>query len=224
MKGRKWRCSECAKLYAPLRRRTVAAALENRHPNTANKFLSERQRMKKLEEQRKEIDKTKKQVTRLRDKMQAMIKKEGCAVEPDIGDALNEILRESNISPAQSIFFQQQVKASQQKNACAMRWHPTMIRLALAIHLTSPSAYELIRDTGMIKLPGSRTLLEYSHASRIKEGIDDVVIDNVAAQVKKISEEVHPTTNEKQKHIKYHVLMADEMHISQNLVFQKSTE
>lgn len=222
--SRKWRCVECSKLSRPLRRRTLAAQKENCHPCTNNRFLTEEQKLKKLMDQRHELDNAKKKIARLHTKMQVMIKRESIQVEQNMSDAFGEILRDSDcVSPAQSIFLQQQVKASQQKNSCAMKWHPTMIRLALAIHLTSPTAYNLMRDTGMVKLPAVRTLFDYSHVNRVKEGIDKVVIEEMGEKVKKMCDELHPTTKNKCTFKKYHVLMADEMSISQNLVFQKST-
>ncbi|KAK3919723.1 Laminin subunit gamma-3 [Frankliniella fusca] len=220
---KKWRCSECAKLYKPLKRRTAAAAMETRKSKTANKYLTESQMLIKLQEQRQELDKARKKIVRLHSKMEVMIKKEGIAVEQSMSDALSEILSDSKITPAQSIFMQQQIKASQVEKSSSMRWHPTMLRLALAVHLTSPSAYELLRDTGMVKLPSSRTLFEYSHANRIKEGIDAVVIEKLSARVTKLTEEINPTTKVQDKHKKYHILMADEMYISQNLIFQKTS-
>ncbi|KAK3925604.1 Transposable element P transposase [Frankliniella fusca] len=220
---KKWRCSECAKLYKPLKRRTAAAAMETRKSKTANKYLTESKMLIKLQEQRQELDKARKKIVRLHSKMEVMIKKEGIAVEQSMSDALSEILSDSKITPAQSIFMQQQIKASQVEKSSSMRWHPTMLRLALAVHLTSPSAYELLRDTGMVKLPSSRTLFEYSHANRIKEGIDAVVIEKLSARVTKLTEEINPTTKVQDKHKKYHILMADEMYISQNLIFQKTS-
>ncbi|XP_052130814.1 uncharacterized protein LOC127751374 [Frankliniella occidentalis] len=219
--NKKWRCSECSKLGKPLKRRTAAAAMETRKANTANKFLTESQMLNKLQEQRQELEKARKRIGRLHSKMEVLIKKEGVKVEQSMSDALSEILNDSKMTPAQSIFMQQQIKASQVEKSSSMRWHPTMLRLALAIHLTSPSAYELLRDTGMVKLPSSRTLFEYSHANRIKEGIDAVVIEKLSARVTKLCEEINPTTKLPEKHKKYHILMADEMYISQNLVFQK---
>ena len=88
-----------------------------------------------------------------------------------------------------------------------------MIRFALSLHLTSPTAYELVRQTGMVKLPSSRTLFDYSHVKPAKEGIDKMVLQSVQERIKKLKEDYK----------KFHVLMADEVHISQNLVFQKST-
>ncbi|KAK3914463.1 LOW QUALITY PROTEIN: Transposable element P transposase [Frankliniella fusca] len=207
-----------------LKRRTEAALLESRDPRTNNRFLTEEQKMIKLLEQQQEIENTRRKVTRLQDKMQDLIKKQSVSIDPSMSDAFSEILNSCNLSPAQSqsVFLQQQVKASQQKNACSMKWHPTMIRLALAIHLTSPAAYELIRDTGMVKLPSSRTLFDYIHASEVKEGIDGVVIEKLAEKVENMTNEVDPNDPSKRlTHKKYHVLMGDEMYISQNLVFDK---
>ncbi|KAK3922593.1 Transposable element P transposase [Frankliniella fusca] len=211
--SKKWRCQECQKLYGPLRRRTKAAAAKEHHKNTANVFLTEEQRLNKLKSLRTEADNLKKKNYRLQERMQEVIKKESVQVSPKVGDDLSEILRDANVTPAQSIFLQQQIKASQQKKACGMRWHPTMIRFALAIHLTSPTAYDLLRQTGMVKLPHSNTLFDYSHVRPIQEGVDRVVLESVQERVRKFPE----------KHKKYHVLMMDEMYICQNLVFQKSS-
>lgn len=212
--ARKWRCTECQKLYAPLRRRAAAAASEERHVNTANKYLTEEQRLKKLQEQRAEIEKLRKKNYRLQQRMREVIEKKGVQIDSGISDDLFSIASDNpNVSPAQSVFMQQQIKASQKKNMCGMRWHPTMIRFALSLHQTSAAAYHLIQNTGMIKLPSSRTLFEYSHAYPVEEGLNKTVLKSVAERTKAFTE----------KHKKKYVLMADEMHISQNLIFQNST-
>ena len=210
---RTWRCSECKKMYGPLRRRISALEEEERHSHTSNKYLSERQMLKKMEKLQKNLRNEKKKNYTLQERMEEKIRKESVPVDNQMADDLTDILSNSNMTPAQSIFMQQQVKASQLTNACGMRWHPTMVRFALSVHLTSPAAYEMMRQTGMIKLPSSSTLFEYSHVEKVSEGVDETVIKSVLDRLKKFEE----------KHKKYHVLMADEIHISQNLVFQKST-
>jgi hypothetical protein len=183
---RKWRCAECSKLYHPLRRRLQSADVDVPHAFTNNKCLSEVQRLKKLEDQRKEIDKTRKKLARLRSAMHDLIEKQSVLVDEALSKDLTSILKDSDITPAQHIFLQEQVKASPQKNMVGMRWHPTMIRLALALHLTSPAAYELMRETGMVRLPSSRTLFDYSHACVVKDGIDTVVLDTLTERVMKV--------------------------------------
>ena len=146
-----------------------------------------------------------------------MLAKEGVNVDEYLSNDLMDILDTTDaITPAQSIFLQQQVKASQhQKNnkGKGMRWHPTMIRSALSLHLQSPTAFRLLQNTGMVKLPSTRTLFDYSHVKPAKEGIDQVVLEDLTAKISKL----------RKRHQRYFVLMADEMHICQNLVFQKST-
>ncbi|KAK3915650.1 Transposable element P transposase, partial [Frankliniella fusca] len=223
IKGNKWRCSECTKLYIPIQRRVKAAAMEERSKFTANKFLTEEQKLRKLSEQRREIDNVKKKLKRSHARMQELIQKEGVTLEESLSTDLMQLLKNHSITPAQSIFLQQQVKASQLKNASGMRWHPTLVRFALSIYLTSPTAYKSMRETGMVKLPSSRTLFNYSHANKIEEGIDKTVLEKLAENVQKLCDSVNKKTGKKETHKKYHVLMGDEMHISQNLVFQKST-
>lgn len=210
---RKWRCDKCRRLLQPLKRQVLLSQKENLHKFTPNLHLTEEQKLKKLKSQRQGLDAAKRTIRALHAKIETMVKNESVEVDHDLDADLTEMFQSCTISPAQEVFLQQQIKASQQNmKKSSMRWHPTMIRLALAIHLTSPAAYNLVRDTGMIKLPSSRTLFDYSHVKPVEEGIDRTVLESVAERMKGIKE-----------YQKYHVLMADEMYISKNLVFQKSS-
>ncbi|XP_052131084.1 uncharacterized protein LOC127751486 [Frankliniella occidentalis] len=212
--NRKWRCCECAKMYKPLKRKSQSMAQEEANPHTKNIYLTQQQMLKKLQNQRTDLNNAKKKIYRLQERMQEVLSKEGVQIDQSLSDDLLEILAQcESVSPAQSIFLQQQIKASQLKHAAGMRWHPTMIRFALSLHLTSPAAYELMRQSGIVKLPSSSTLFDYSHVKPVEEGIDKLVLESLAGRVDAFQE----------KHKKFHVLMADEMYISQNLVFQKST-
>ena len=51
------------------------------------------------------------------------------------------------------LFWQEQLKAFKTKSH-GMRWHPMMIRLAILIQSKSKAAYETLRKTGVLKLPG----------------------------------------------------------------------
>ena len=213
VKRNKWRCSDCAKLHDPLARKAHSVASEEPHPNTKNIYLSDEQKLKKLGEQSRKLANARRKICRLQEKMAALISAEGVNIDQEVSDDSTEILLSNKVTSAQSMFLQQQIKASQKKDSRGMRWHPTMIRLALSLHLTSPAAYELMRDTGMIKLPSSRTLFDYAHVKPSHDGIDEVVLESVGNRAARFDK----------KYKKYHVLMADEMHISQNVIFQKST-
>ncbi|KAK3920828.1 Transposable element P transposase [Frankliniella fusca] len=180
----KWRCGECAKMLKPLKRRSQSMAQDQANPNTKNIYLTEQQMLNKMQKQRSEINNAKKKIYRLQEKMQEILKKEGVPIDQSMSDAMLDILSQcEKLSPAQSIFLQQQIKASQQKHAAGMRWHPTIIRFALSLHLTSPAAYELMRETGMVKLPSSSTLFEYSHVKPVEEGVDKLVLESLAERV-----------------------------------------
>lgn len=208
----KWKCKECVQL-TPFVRRRYEQMRKEAHPNTRNDFLSNDQKLKKIRNQRDQIERQRKKLDYQQQRMQFLLKKEGVNLAEDISSDLQEMLRSGNLSPGQSMFLQQQVKASQKKNMCGMRWHPSLIRIALSIYLNSRSTYEMIRDSGVIKLPSSRTLFDYSHADVVKEGIDDVILKDLSEKVGKFEE----------NYKKYHVLMADEMYTSKNLVFHKQS-
>ena len=84
-------------------------------------------------------------------------------------------------------------------------------RVIIALYRSS-GAYEALRDSGCIKLPSQRTLRDYTHYVKASCGfsseVDDMLIS--ASQVKKCPERE-----------KYVVLLLDEMHIREDLIFDK---
>ena len=54
-----------------------------------------------------------------------------------------------------------QNKATAAKGSKGMRWHPLMIKWCLYLKSLSTAAYETLRD--VIRLPSTRTLLDYTH-------------------------------------------------------------
>ena len=44
-----------------------------------------------------------------------------------------------------------------------MRWHPLFIKWCLYLRHLSGKAYELLRDSGCVRLPSQRTLRDYTH-------------------------------------------------------------
>ena len=211
--SKKWRCNECEKLRRPVQRRAEAFEKVEAHPCTPNVALSETQKMHKLQKQRKEVQAANRRLERLQQKMQQALAVDGVNIQTDVSQDLEDILNGHDLSPAQSLFLQQQLKATKAKGPSGVRWHPSMIRFALAIYTASPSAYQAARDSGIIKLPSQRTLFDYTHVNPASKGIDSAVLDNVFKRIENFENEYQ----------KYHVLMCDEMHISKNLVFKKST-
>ena len=133
------------------------------------------------------------------------------------------------------IFWQQQERGSRLKNAKSMRWEPAMIRFVVVVvvldifgylaysdfyrwciylrHLSS-SAYELLRSSGILKLPSQRTLRDYTYHTHSCHGFSNSV-DQQLMDLAKI-DTCRPMD-------KYVVIIMDEMHIREDIVYDKHT-
>ncbi|XP_052130160.1 uncharacterized protein LOC127751122 [Frankliniella occidentalis] len=211
---RSWRCKSCTAIYKPLQRKAELDAKETLHPNVPNAAMPEKHKNKKLINQQKLVKSQRRKLDRQATKIQELLAKEAVLVDKDTSDDFLEILSTADLTEEQSLFLQQQMKASKVKKACGMRWHPTMIRFALQIYMNSKKVYASLQQTGMIRLPSQRTLFDYSHVKPVKEGVDYTTVEFIH---KRIVQEF------KEDYQKYHVLMCDEMYISKNLVYEKST-
>ncbi|KAK7105303.1 hypothetical protein V1264_016704 [Littorina saxatilis] len=93
-----------------------------------------------------------------------------------------------------------------------MWWHPMMLRLAILLHSKSPAAYDTLRKTGILKLPGSSTLREYTTVCESVRGFSEVVMDDLTKVADKLTDENN-----------YVVLLHDEMTVKSDLVFDPRT-
>ena len=79
-------------------------------------------------------------------------------VNHSLHQSLKDVIINQNISdPFLKMFWCEQTKAFGRQIG-GMRWHPMLIRFAILIHSQSPSAYNALRQTGALKLPGESTL------------------------------------------------------------------
>ena len=110
------------------------------------------------------------------------------------------------------IFWQQQVKAAKCSKSKGMRWHPLMIKWALYLQYQSAGAYETVRS--YVALPSQRTLRDYSHHSEAHVGFSDEADKQLmaVADVGRIPDWQ-----------KYVVVLMDEMHIREDLIYDKHT-
>eukprot|EP00731_Ephydatia_muelleri_P009301 Em0004g1639a len=127
---------------------------------------------------------------------------------PDCTDIMQQYPKDS----FPRIFWQQQMEAASRKNARTMRWHPLMIHWCLSLRHRSSGAYEAIRDSGCLKLPLQRTLRDYTHYVEAKCGFS-VEIDSMLKSASKVD-----TCPEREKCT---ILLIDEMHIREDLVYDK---
>ena len=110
------------------------------------------------------------------------------------------------------IFWQQQLKAATSPNSRGMRWHPLMIKWALYLQYQSAGAYETIRS--YVALPSQRTLRDYSHHTEAHVGFSDEA-DKQLMSVADVAQ-----IEDWQKYV---IILMDEMHIREDLVYDKHT-
>ncbi|XP_014679242.1 PREDICTED: uncharacterized protein LOC106819095 isoform X2 [Priapulus caudatus] len=133
-------------------------------------------------------------------------------IDSETHNGLKSVLMENTDKvkdPLMKLFWQEQVKAFGHKNK-GMRWHPAMIRLAILLHSQSTHAYDTLRKTGILKLPGHSTLRDYSNVIHPKAGFLPEVI-----------QELRRTTANLEDNQRYVVLLHDEMTIKSDLVFDR---
>ena len=111
----------------------------------------------------------------------------------------------------EKVFWEQQEQAASVQKASLMRWHPLMIKWCLYLRHLSGSAYELLRNSGL-KLPSQRTLRDYSYISPTSIGFSNQV-DQQLMEAANIAE--------CEKFQKCVLLLVDEVHIKEDLVFDK---
>ena len=85
-----------------------------------------------------------------------------------------------------------------------------MIKWFLYLRLLLGKAYETLRESGIIELPSQRTLRDYTHYCRTAIGFLHEIDQNLV-EVADLSQNLH----------KYVVLIIDEMHIKEELVYDK---
>ena len=104
--------------------------------------------------------------------------------------------------------------AASRHDARGMRWHPSMIRWCLFLRHKSSGAYEALCESGVLKLTSQRTLRDYTHyikaSTRFSTEVDKMLVR--AAKVESCF-----------KREKCIVLLLDEMHIREDLVYDKHT-
>ena len=112
------------------------------------------------------------------------------------------------------LFGEQQMKTASVKDACTMRWHPVMVKWCLYLQHKSSSAYELLRESGVIKLLSQRTVKDYTRYIQAVPGFSPKV-DQQLMEAAEIA-----TCPEFKKCV---FLLLDEMHVKEDLVYDKHT-
>lgn len=161
-------------------------------------------------------------LTRLRTAIERLTEARGIDVDNDLDTELRGTVSQKSSAVQDSytkdsfgyLFWENQKRAMSYKDSCAMRWDPLMIRWCLYLRHVCGSGYDILRESGVIKLPSQRTLRDYTYFTKAKAGFSDDVDQQLmtAAKIKEASE--------REKHV---LITMDEMHIKEDLVYDKHT-
>ena len=157
---------------------------------------------------------------KLKTVMKKLTNKEGITLEKDLQSDISSIMKEvsneiknkNSEGTFRRIFWEQQQKALKQTDKCQLCWHLAVIKWCLHVKYRSSSAYHAIRSTGVLTLPSERTLRDYTHYTKERCGFQ-----------KYINLELVKEANVKEEKDQYVVLLADEMKIKEDLVFDKNS-
>ena len=212
----KKRCLQCTayrRTLTILAKRKQQANPEERSDPQSHKnyrYLSSPDKMERLRKLHQLYRKTSKQLDRLKVSLANAIEQQGVDVGSSLDDDLHSIMVQDYF---QRLFWQQQLNAASKKSPKGMKWHPMMmIRWCLYLRHHSGRTYEALRYSGVISLPSQRTLRDYTHCVQACSGFSAEVDEHLSAAMKLASCKDH----EKQV-----VLLLDEMHARENLVFEK---
>ena len=167
---------------------------------------------------------THKKLERLRDKIVVSVEKNGVDIDEETHNDLLKVVEKCNEEELvkypqdsfQQIFWQQQLQCARlSSNRRQRRWHPLMIKWALYLRHLSSKAYETVRESGVIALPSQRTLRDYTHFVQSRLGFSEEV-DRQLMEAAKVTESL-------EDYKKCVVIIMDEMHIKEDLVFDKYT-
>jgi len=176
------------------------------------------ERMKALHSQNRTC---KRQITHLYSRIDNLIEQRSVKVDEDLNEHLVDIAEKHSSAVAECFpegsfarsFWDSQCRAISLKSSNSMKWDPVIIRWYLYLrHLSGSSAYEMLRESGVIKLPFQRSLRDYTYYTKAVCGFSEAVDRQLMEAA---------NTQTCADHEKYVVLLMDEMHIKEDLVYDK---
>lgn len=125
------------------------------------------------------ITKQRRSLNNLEEKLKHHVHSSGVRIQKyihcDITDLLEKysesVRLDNNEEAFKSIFWNKNLALKDKRQ---IRWHPLLIRWALYLHYKSSGGYEILRKSGIITLPSSRTLCDYRHFTPTKSGFSNI--------------------------------------------------
>lgn len=214
------RCTKCNQLRVTLRGRQYRLKQQTDRCSINScvrlSFLSREELRKRSNNLQVELKRIRNQQIRLKEKIERSVLNHGVVIDDyhldnDIKSILENESDKCNSTPFARIFWQQQAEAAK-KDPRGMRWHPLMIKWCVYLRYLSSNAYNTLRQSSCITLPSQRTLRDYTYHIRPSSGFSDEN-DIQLIQIAKL--------NECEEHEKYVLLLIDEIHVREDLVYDK---
>lgn len=193
------RCQPCTSLREKLRHKAdrgkarVSAEATDVSKFTPNVCLSTNDKLAKLAELASEKETSKRKISALTSRIEALHTKYGVSVDVSCDTDLTTIITSESAALQQALpdgsfrklFWQQQLKALSCKDQRQRRWHPLIIKWCLNLRMMSTAAYHNMRTSGMLVLPSERTLRDYSNVVKGGEGFSLAVLKQLFDEARK---------------------------------------
>ena len=111
-------------------------------------------------------------------------------------------------------FWEAQMQAASLKDARQMQWDPIVVQWCPNLRHLTGSAYEMLREIRTITRPSQRTRRDYTYHTKATVGFSQEVDQQLKIAAKL------PSCVERDKCV---FLMFDEMHIQEDLIYDKHT-
>lgn len=155
------------------------------HPSSHTTYssLSTPEKDERLRRMHHENVRLKSQIAQLREKINFALNENSVSVDSEfdedmrdmVANCRDEIKRTYPEGSFQKLFWEEQEKAMSFKDSRSMRWHPVFIKWCLYLRHLSGRSYDLLRESGCIRLPSQRTLRDYTHYIPAKVGFSPEV-------------------------------------------------
>ena len=140
--------------------------------------------------------------------MKACIHKNSVNIDHALNNDILSIMENSGKNITPFVIILETTRDVQKKP----KWSTMIVRYALSVAAKSTSAYEEIRNSGVLVLPSMRTLRDYKNVIPPKPGFQGEIMEDLIS-----------TTRGLKGNERYVTLLLDEMKIKQNLVFDKNS-
>ena len=121
------------------------------------------QKLKQVQEYRRSL---KRQLKSAEQILQTAVQRDSVEIPKDLHKDFKQIILENRDKlqegSLQQIFWDQQDQCLKRSNQ-GYRWHPAVIRLCIALHAKSASAYRSLTESGVLTLPSTKTLRDYTY-------------------------------------------------------------